>query len=181
MKLSRNTILNVLIVLLVVVFVGRKFYLMPKQKPGETAQNFEAELMDGTTFSMADLRGNYVLLDFWASWCGPCRNENPKLVALLNTFTDKTFTDASSFKILSVGLEKNRQKWLKAIEKDNLKWPHHIYQGDSFNSPLAILYQVREIPRKYLLNPEGMIILVNPSVEEIYDYLSNKVKSEGNY
>ena len=181
MKLSWNQILNILIVVLVVILIGKKYYLMPKQKSGEAAVNFEAELIDGSTFSLADQRGNYILLDFWASWCGPCRKENPDLVALWNSFQNKTFTDAASFKIVSVGLENNKQKWQNAIVKDQLSWPYHIYQGESFDSPLATVYQVREIPRKYLINPEGMIVLVNPSVQEIQDYLSNKVKPEGNY
>jgi thiol-disulfide isomerase/thioredoxin len=176
MKFNLNTILNILIVILIAGIVIRKIYLMPKQKAGETAKDFTATLIDNSPFTLSDLQGHYVILSFWGSWCGPCRKKNQELTGLYNNFKETMYTDGSTLKIVSVGLENSEEKWINAIRKDSLLWPHHIFQDNTFSGPIPLLYKVKEIPASYLINPEGMIIMVNPDIEEIHDYLSNKVK-----
>lgn len=181
MKFTLSKFLNILIIVLILGFIIKKIYLHPKQKSGDQAPEFTGLLINEDTFNLSDLQGSYVLLDFWASWCGPCRKQNPRLVSLFQSFENETFTNASSFKIVSIGLERDRVKWFTAIKQDGLKWPYHILEESSFNGPITSLYKVKEIPQKYLINPEGMIIMVNPSVAEIHDYLSNKVKEDSDY
>ncbi|MBK8818608.1 MAG: TlpA family protein disulfide reductase [Saprospiraceae bacterium] len=176
MKFNLNTFLNILIIILILGFVVRKLYLKPKQKAGEVSVDFTTTLKDGSPFTLSDLKGQYVLLSFWASWCGPCRKKNEEMVRLFDQFKYSVFTDGTSFKIVSVGLENSKEKWEKAIQKDRLFWYYHIYQENTFSGPVAQLYKVKEIPATYFINPEGKIIMVNPDIEEIHDYLSNKVK-----
>ncbi len=117
---------------------------------------------DGNLMRLSDLRGKYVLIDFWASWCGPCRRENPNVVRLYNTYKDKGFT------ILSVSLDKDKQKWLEAIEKDGLIWPNHVSDLMEWRSPMVQLYGIQGIPHTVLVNPEGYIIgvgLRGPALE----------------
>lgn len=172
MKISKIT--NVLLVLVVLGYAGYKIYQMPKFSDGEIAPGFQAELIDGKSFTLSDLSGNYVLLDFWGSWCGPCRQESPDLVKLHDTFNGKSFSDAKGFEIVSVAIETNENRWKSAIAKDRLNWPHHIVQLDRFKGPIAKEYGVREIPTKYLLDTKGEIIMVNPSFEKIHEFLNQK-------
>lgn len=131
--------------------------------PGKMAPDFTEALPNGDMMSLSDLRGNVVLLDFWASWCGPCRRENPNVVALYEKYKDKGFT------VMSVSLDKDKDKWLKAIENDNLTWPNHVSDLKFWQSKAAKLYGVSGIPFTVLIDQEGKIIrtkLRGPQLEE---------------
>lgn len=173
MKFSK--ILNILLGLAILGFIGYKVYQMPKFGDGEVAPGFQAQLINGESFSLSDLNGSYVLLDFWGSWCGPCRQESPDLVKLHKTFNDKTFSEADGFEIVSVAIETNEKRWKSAIAKDGLNWPHHIVQLDRFKGPIATEYGVREIPTKYLLDTKGEILMVNPSFDKLESYFQERL------
>ncbi len=170
-KITLNTVLSVLAVGIVALFAGRYFYMKPGMINGEMAPGFSAELQNGSRFQLKELRGQYVLLDFWGSWCPPCRAENPALVKLYEEYQNASFEQASGFQIVSIAVEEQKERWERAIKRDGLKWPYHIYDKASslrfFDSRLAELYGVKEVPTKYLLNPQGRIIAVNPSPEQI--------------
>lgn len=123
---------------------------------GKEAPDFEELMVDRKTkMKLSDLRGKVVLLDFWASWCGPCRKENPNVVALYDKYKDKGFT------VMSVSLDDNLDRWKQAIEQDNLKWPYHVSDLKKWQSAAGAKYQVRGIPFTVLIDKEGKIIQTN--------------------
>lgn len=121
---------------------------------GEIAPDFTIADPEGGNISLASLRGNYVLIDFWASWCGPCRMENPNVVKMFNKYKDKGFT------IFGVSLDDNKAAWLAAIKKDGLVWSHGS-ELKKWNSPVAQTYGISAIPATYLLDKEGKVIAKN--------------------
>ncbi len=118
---------------------------------GGEAPDFSGQSPDGETIALSDLRGKVVLIDFWASWCGPCRRENPNVVKMYDKYKDK------GFEILGVSLDSSKDRWIGAIEQDGLTWPH-ISDLKKWQSEYASLYGVRSIPHTVLLNAEGKII-----------------------
>jgi peroxiredoxin len=118
---------------------------------GELAPDIVLNDVDGNKFTLSSLRGKVVLVDFWASWCGPCRRENPNVVQAYKKYKDLGFT------VLSVSLDNNREKWIKAIEQDGMEW-NHVSDLKGWQSEVAGLYAVRSIPATFLIDKEGKVI-----------------------
>jgi thiol-disulfide isomerase/thioredoxin len=124
--------------------------------PGKPAPDFEELLTDRkTNLKLSDLKGSYVLIDFWASWCGPCRKENPNVVKTYNKYKDDRFT------IVSVSLDTDKLKWLGAIQADGLIWPNHVSDLGGWNSKVSRKYNVSSIPFTVLIDKEGNIVQTN--------------------
>ncbi len=121
---------------------------------GAEAPNFGQQTPEGNTLQLADLKGQVVLIDFWASWCGPCRQENPNVVRMYNKYKTK------GFEILGVSLDRTKDAWLRAIEADNLTW-HHVSDLRGWTNEVAQLYGVTSIPHTVLVDAEGKIVARN--------------------
>ena len=168
-----------LLVWIVLLFAAYIFFLRsPDQKKGESAPDFTAELITGEQFNLSDLRGDYVLLDFWGSWCGPCIRESPELVRLNDDFAGKSINGDKAFHVVTVALEKNDRTWRRAAERMGFDWKYQIVQESKvvLLSPIAQKYAVSEIPAKFLIDPEGNVIGVNQSFDEIRQVLSGTKK-----
>jgi peroxiredoxin len=120
-------------------------------QPGKQAPEFTMNDTTGKPISLSSFKGSVVLLDFWASWCGPCRAENPNVVAAFKKYSSKGFT------VLGVSLDTDKEKWLKAIEKDGLSWTH-VSDLVGWQNSAAKQYGVMSIPANFLLDKEGNIL-----------------------
>ncbi len=136
----------------VAMFVNNLEYFRPAVSMGDIAPDLTLPTPDGATLSLSDLRGKYVLVDFWAAWCRPCRAENPNVVNMYEKYNSK------GFEVFSVSLDRTRDAWLKAIEADGLRWPSHVSDLKYFQSAAAMTYKVNAIPFALLLDPEGRVI-----------------------
>lgn len=143
---------------------GPQYMLMNQPAPDITMPDLK-----GQTISLNNFKGKYVLVDFWASWCGPCREENPNVVEAYNKFKDRNFT------IVGVSLDQDKEAWLRAVEKDKLSWTH-ISDLKQWESPVVPAYGIEGIPFNVLLDPSGKIIASNLRGKGLQEKLQEVLK-----
>ena len=137
---------------------------------GNSAPDIELMNPEGKIISLSSLKGKYVLVDFWASWCGPCRHENPNVVAAYNQFKDKGFT------VYSVSLDDDKTKWKNAIETDKLEWPYHVSELKGWQSNICKTYNIDAIPNNFLLDKDGKIVASNLRGDELTQALQQLIQ-----
>lgn len=136
---------------------------------GQPAIDFTQETVNGQSVTLSSFRGKYVLLDFWASWCGPCRAENPNVLKVYEAYKDKNFD------VLAVSLDEERDSWIKAIKDDGMPWTQ-VSDLKGFNNAAAVLYGIKAIPQNFLINPEGEIVATNLRGDKLKKTLEELIK-----
>ncbi len=147
------------------VMFNERIVILQNVAIGKTAPDFTMNDVEGRPVSLSQFRGKYVLVDFWAAWCGPCRAENPNVVEAYNKFKD------AGFDVLGVSLDRSKEDWMQAIAKDNLTWTH-VSDLQYWQNAAAKLYGVNSIPANVLLDKDGVIIARNLRGEDLHKKLA---------
>jgi thiol-disulfide isomerase/thioredoxin len=163
------------ILLLAAGWLSWKWYHTPGQEMGTIAPDFVSTTPTGDSLKFSNFKGKIVLLDFWASWCGPCRRANPEVVKLYSDFHGKVFKDAADFEVISISFDKTKENWMNAIQKDGLIWPWHGSDLSEFDDHVGKLYKVRAIPAQYLIDTDGKIMAVNPESQYVRETLTRRL------
>lgn len=185
MKLLKKPIL--LIILAAFTFIGLSFMDDWNSSPtpvdqsrmlniGDKAPELSYPDPQGNIHNLSDLKGKIVLVDFWASWCHPCRMENPHVVKLYDKFHNAKFKNADGFDIYSVSLDRNKTDWVNAIKADNLKWPNQVSDLKFWQSEAAAKYNVNAIPQTFLLDAKGNIIAMGLRGQQLEEALEDLSK-----
>lgn len=128
---------------------------------GDQAPEISMAGVDGKTMKLSSLRGKMVLIDFWASWCGPCRRENPVVVAAYEKYSKAEFKSGKGFEIFSVSFDQDKKAWLKAIADDKLTWKYHVSDLKGWKCAAGVLYNIESIPQNVLIDEKGIIVAKN--------------------
>ena len=157
-----NLLLKVIPVLLLSLLIATVGYAQPK--PGETAPEIVMKDLKGKKQKLSGLRGKIVLIDFWASWCAPCRKVMPDLVLLYEQYKDK------GFEIYGISIDNKKSDWKKAIAEDHITWMQ-VSEYGGWDGKTALAWNINEIPASFLLDKEGKVIAINPTKEILQSYL----------
>ncbi|RTY89343.1 TlpA disulfide reductase family protein [Flavobacterium sp. GT3R68] len=143
----------------------KNIYPSESSKVGKPMVDFVLPDKNGKYINTNQYRGSVLLIDFWASWCAPCRKQIPEITKIYEKFKDK------NFKILSISLDKNKEKWLLALEKEKMQWDN-VLEDKEFLSEIVKEYEVNAIPTSFLINEKGVILANNPTMQELENYLN---------
>lgn len=161
--------MNFFALLLSILFAFGSSQTSVAPQKGSEAPDFELESPKGKAIKLSKLKGKLVLIDFWASWCGPCRGENPNVVQAYEKYNKRKFTNGKGFEILSVSLDKDEDKWIQAIKDDGLDWKNHGLDKDGV---VAKLYSVTSIPKAFLIDGDGNIVASGAEVRGLQLHLT---------
>ena len=161
----------------ILFFAGKYIYHIPEFSVGGDVPNFQVKLENGNAIDLYQFAEDKILLvEFWGSWCGPCRASNKGLVKVYDKFANKKGKDGNTFEILSIALEQrdNQVLWAKAVATDGLQWDNHVRQLWG-KSALRDLYKITEVPSNYLIGKGGKILGVNMTEKELEKYLQDNL------
>lgn len=142
---------------------------LAQPKTGQKAENIQLPDMNGKTVKLSDVKAKVVLIDFWASWCIPCRKSNPGLVKLYKDYK------AKGFEILGVSIDDNKTAWMQAIGADKITWLQ-VNDPGGWDAPTAVKWKIEQIPSSFLLDEKGVIIAVNPLHRDIEAQLKKRLQ-----